>query len=116
MNHTDVLSEAVRVLKERDAKYGSVQEMFERASKLASIILDKEVTPYEISIILKCLKDARKKHDRFNIDHYADSINYEAFSYQLATADLDRSAEDSINLAIAKKFAPVTHEMDGENV
>ncbi len=52
MNHTDVLAEAVRILRERDTKYGDVQEMFERTAKLASIILDKEITPYEITVIL----------------------------------------------------------------
>lgn len=116
MNHTDVLSEAIRILKERDSKYGDVQEMFERTAKLASIILDKEVTPYEVVTIFKCVKDARKKNDPLNLEHYADNINYEAFAYQLKTAAFDRSIEDDINVAIAKKFAPVTQEMDGENV
>ena len=106
MNHTDVLAEAVRILRERDAKYGDVQEMFERTARLVSIILGKEVTPYEITVVLKCLKDARKKNDPLNLEHYADSINYEAFSYQLVTADADREAEDAVTFALAKKFAP----------
>ena len=106
MNHTDVLAEAVRILRERDTKYGDVQEMFERTAKLASIILDKEVTPYEITVILKCMKDARKKNDRLNLEHYADNINYEAFTYQLKTAELDREAEDAMTASIAQKFAP----------
>jgi len=106
MNHTDVLAEAVRILRERDTKYGDVQEMFERTAKLVSIILGKEVTPYEITVVLKCLKDARKKNDPLNLEHYADSINYEAFSYQLVTADADREAEDAVTSALAKKFAP----------
>jgi hypothetical protein len=106
MNHTDVLAEAVRILRERDTKYGDVQEMFERTAKLASIILDKEITPYEITVILRCLKDARKKNDPFNLEHYADNINYEAFTYQLKTAELDREAEDAMTASIAQKFAP----------
>jgi hypothetical protein len=106
MNHTEVLANAVAVLRERDVKYGPVQEMFDRTAKLASIILDREITPYEISIILRCMKDARKKHDRFNIDHYADAINYEAFAYQFATADIDKAADDAVTSALAKKFAP----------
>jgi len=106
MNHTEVLAEAVRILRERDAKYGDVQEMFERTAKLASIILDKEVTPYEITVILKCMKDARKKNDKLNLEHYADNINYEAFTYQFATASADRTAEDAVTAALARKFAP----------
>jgi hypothetical protein len=106
MNHTDVLAEAVRILRERDAKYGDVQEMFERTAKLTSIILGREVTPYEITVMLKCLKDARKKNDLFNLEHYADNINYEAFTYQLVTANIDRAADDAVTSALAKKFAP----------
>jgi len=106
MNHTDVLAEAVRILRERDTKYGDVQEMFERTAKLSSIILDKEITPYEITVILRCLKDARKKNDPFNLEHYADNINYEAFTYQLKTAELDQRSEDAVTASIAQKFAP----------
>lgn len=116
MNHTDVLGEAIRILKERGEKYGDVQIMFERAAKLASILLDREVKTYEVVTIVKCLKDIRKITDRFNIEHYVDNINYEAFSYQLVTADYDKSIEDDMTAAIAKKFAPVTQTTDGENV
>ena len=107
MNHTEVLTNAINILRDRDTKYGPVQEMFERTAKLASIILDRDVTPYEITVILKSLKDARKKYDRLNVEHYSDNINYEAFSYQFATAGLDEVAENQIAAELAKKLAPV---------
>ena len=107
MNHTDVLTNAINILRDRDTKYGPVQEMFERTAKLASIILDRDVTPYEITVILKCLKDARKKYDRLNVEHYSDNINYEAFSYQFATASTDQAAEDAVMSELAKKLAPI---------
>ena len=107
MNHTEVLTNAINILRDRDTKYGPVQEMFERTAKLASIILDRDVTPYEITVILKCLKDARKKYDRLNVEHYSDNINYEAFSYQFATASTDQAAEDAAMSDLAKKLAPM---------
>jgi len=107
MNHTEVLTNAINILRDRDTKYGPVQEMFERTAKLASIILDRDVTPYEITVILKCLKDARKKYDRLNVEHYSDNINYEAFSYQFATASTDQAAEDAAMSELAKKLAPM---------
>ena len=107
MNHTDVLTNAINILRDRDTKYGPVQEMFERTAKLASIILDRDVTPYEITVFLKCLKDARKKYDRLNVEHYSDNINYEAFSYQFATASTDQAAEDAVMSELAKKLAPI---------
>jgi len=116
MNHTEVLTNAINILRDRDTKYGPVQEMFERTSKLASIILDRDVTPYEITVIMKCLKDARKKYDPMNVDHYADNINYEAFSYQFATASTDQAAEDAVMSELAKKLAPMMPNSGEYNV
>lgn len=116
MNHTEVLTNAINILRDRDSKYGPVQEMFERTAKLASIILDRDVTPYEITVIMKCLKDARKKYDPMNVDHYADNINYEAFSYQFATASADQSAEDAVMSELAKKLAPIMPNSGEYNV
>ena len=116
MNHTDVLTNAINILRDRDTKYGPVQEMFERTAKLASIILDRDVTPYEITVILKCLKDARKKYDRLNVEHYSDNINYEAFSYQFATASTDQAAEDAVMSELAKKLAPIMPNSGDYNV
>jgi len=116
MNHTDVLTNAINILRDRDTKYGPVQEMFERTAKLASIILDRDVTPYEITVILKCLKDARKKYDRLNVEHYSDNINYEAFSYQFATASTDQAAEDAVMSELAKKLAPIMPNSGEYNV
>ena len=116
MNHTEVLTNAINILRDRDTKYGPVQEMFERTAKLASIILDRDVTPYEITVIMKCLKDARKKYDPINVDHYADNINYEAFSYQFATASTDQAAEDAVMSELAKKLAPMMPNSGEYNV
>ena len=116
MNHTDVLTNAINILRDRDTKYGPVQEMFERTAKLASIILDRDVTPYEITVILKCLKDARKKYDRLNVEHYSDNINYEAFSYQFATATTDQAAEDAVMSELAKKLSPMMPNSGEYNV
>ena len=116
MNHTEVLTNAINILRDRDTKYGPVQEMFERTAKLASIILDRDVTPYEITVILKCLKDARKKYDRLNVEHYSDNINYEAFSYQFATAGADEAAEDAVTAELAKKLAPMMPNNGDYNV
>lgn len=106
MNYTDVFAQAIATLRERGEKYGNAAEMFDRTARLATIILDKEISSFEVATILKCMKDARKKNDRFNVDHYIDAINYEAFAYQFVTADIDKAADDAVTSALAKKFAP----------
>jgi hypothetical protein len=115
MNHTDVLAEAVRVLRERDRKYGNVEEMFERTARLASIVLDEDISPYKIAIILKCLKDARKKNDPYNVEHYSDAINYEAFAYQFKTAALDQAADNAVTAELARKLAPELPNVEDYN-
>jgi len=110
MNHKDLLADAVATLRDRGNRYGPMEEMFDRTARLASIILDRTVTPYEITTILKCLKDARKKYDRANPEHYMDNVNYEAFSAQFITVPVEPSAadiaEDEMIRAMAQKLAP----------
>jgi len=116
MNYTDVFAQAIATLRERGEKYGNAAEMFDRTARLATIILDREISPFEVATILKCLKDARKKNDRLNVDHYIDAINYEAFAYQFATAGLDELAENQVAAELAKKLAPVNPYTGDENV
>ena len=116
MNYTDVFAQAIATLRERGEKYGNAAEMFDRTARLATIILDKEISPFEVATILKCLKDARKKNDRLNVDHYIDAINYEAFAYQFATASLDAETEDKLTAEFAKRFAPVMPDTGEFNV
>lgn len=114
MNHKDLLADAVATLRERGNRYGPMEEMFDRTARLASIILDRTVTPYEITTILKCLKDARKKYDRANPEHYMDNINYEAFSAQFMLAPVEPTpqdlAEDQMIRHMAQQLAPSRSE------
>jgi hypothetical protein len=105
MNHKDTLADAVATLRDRGNKYGPMEELFDRASRLSSILLDRTVTPYEITTILKCVKDARKKYDRHNPEHYIDGINYEAFSAQFITVPVEPSAEQLAEEAMIKQMA-----------
>ena len=113
MNHKDLLADAVATLRERGTRYGPMEEMFDRTARLASIILDRTVTPYEITTILKCLKDARKKYDRANPEHYMDNVNYEAFIIVPVEPTAADIAEDEMIRAMAQKLAP--HQPEGDN-
>lgn len=80
MNYTDLMKTALKTIEERGDQYGTVENNFNRISAIASAILDKRVTPYEIAIILHALKLARIGAAPNHADSYIDGINYLAFA------------------------------------
>lgn len=80
MDHREILREALRVLEERGRSYGGVEQSFERAAQLATLKLDRVVTPYEVAIVLESVKDARRAVNPFHFDSHLDGINYRAFA------------------------------------
>lgn len=57
--HQALLTEAARSFTEHMLDYGEPAKNYERASSLASILLNKPVTPYEIAIIKLAVKLSR---------------------------------------------------------
>jgi hypothetical protein len=80
MEHKAALQEALRILEDRGAVYGGVEQSFERAAQLATLKLDRVVTPYEIAIVLESVKDARRAVNPFHMDSHLDGLNYRAFA------------------------------------
>ena len=105
------MSQAVVTLKSRGNQYGPVESSFDRISQLATIILNKQITPYDVTMILTALKLSRMQDDRANADHYVDGINYMAFGAQFAGIldPADTSVEDEIS-AMARRLAPLTSD------
>jgi hypothetical protein len=80
--------------------------MFDNVSRIATVILGRIVTPFEIAMILHCVKLARISVDIKEPDNYVDGVNYMAFAAQFAGIERS-SAEDDEIAALARKFAPV---------
>ena len=85
MNHIEVMTQAVHTLRSRGDQYGPVEASFDRISKIASLILNMEVTPREVAAILHAVKLSRMSNDPSNPDHYIDGINYMSFMAQFST-------------------------------
>ena len=83
-NHTDILSQAIHTLRERGSQYGSVEATFDRAAKLATLMLNTEITAYEIAMMHVATKMARLQESRTLDDNYVDAMNYLAFAAQFA--------------------------------
>lgn len=89
MNHKEILYKAASILNEREKMYGDVTTLFENAAQLASIMTGKDLTKYDISVVMEAIKLARRRANPKLADHYIDNVNYTAFSAQFALNDIE---------------------------
>jgi hypothetical protein len=104
-------------LRDRHTQYGPEELCFDRISKIATVILNKEISPYDVSMIMVALKLGRLQDSRTLDDNYVDGINYLAFAAQFAKAktSIETAVEDDI-VAMAKRLSPKKPEnMNEEN-
>lgn len=85
MNHTQILTDAVLILRDRDAQYGSMEETMVRACEIFELITGKELSPYHANVFMHSLKLARIRTSPQKPDNYVDGINYLAFAGEFAT-------------------------------
>lgn len=90
MDHKEILADAINVLQDRGADYGSVDELFERACSIYNLITGESFTPWQANVWMTSLKMARIKTNRGKADNYIDGINYLAFAGQFAKAQPGR--------------------------
>lgn len=89
MEVKQILASALALINERGVEYGGIEENFERAAAIASLKLNKSITPYEIAIVLESIKDARRAVSPDHYDSHIDGINYRAFALSLSGAAPD---------------------------
>jgi hypothetical protein len=77
MKPSEMLKYAAEVLEERGAAYGEATDNFQLVADLATLRLGREVVPYEVAIIMVCLKQARLFSDPLSTDSRIDCANYE---------------------------------------
>ena len=115
MNHRKVLKEAASLLGERGKEYGPEDACFQRSADLATIILNKSISKYDVAMILHANKLARLQESRTKSDHYVDGINYLAFGAQFAgdSSSITVAVEDDIKV-MATRLAPDYHARNVE--
>ena len=87
VHHTDIFMHAAHTLRDRTEQYGSPSETYQRAAAIASITTGKQLTHYDIVMIIHAVKLSRMVTGRGNIGHYEDAINYLAFAAEFATEE-----------------------------
>lgn len=115
MDHKEALRLSAQTLSDRGREYGDPVKCFSDAATIASVMLRRPVTPYDIAKIMEALKLAREAESPHRADHYIDRINYTAFACQFSPASDPRDEVENGIMEIAKKFAPRSVETPSES-
>lgn len=110
MEYASIMQNAAKTYNERGEQYGNLENTHYRIAQIASLILGRPITPYDVAMIMHAVKLGRLQEDRANPDNYIDGINYFAFAGSFITAT---QVEDDI-AAMAKRFAPIRQENANE--
>jgi hypothetical protein len=89
MNHAEVLNQSASTIIDLTKKYGTRELVFHRASQLASLLLNRTVTPYEVTMITSALNLAHLQENRADSHNYVSAIANMAFSAQFAAVDVN---------------------------
>lgn len=86
MNHADVLRQSASAVNELTNAYGPREMVFDRAARLASILVNREVSPYEVAMITMALNLGHLQENRGDPKNYVSSIVNVAFAAQFGAA------------------------------
>jgi hypothetical protein len=84
MQHTKFLDEAKATIDSRAEQYGSPQQNLERIAAIATQMLAKPISAYDIAMIQVATKLGRMVASRSYEDNYLDAINYLVFAKELS--------------------------------
>ena len=80
MDPHKTLEEAAKIIGERGQDYGGIEDNFTRIASIATLILNVQITAYQVAMIHVATKLARMAGSRDKHDNYVDAVNYVAFA------------------------------------
>ena len=103
MKPAEMMHTAAAILEERGSSHGDAIDNFQLIADLATLRLGREVVPYEVAIIMVCLKQARLFFDPLNVDSRIDSVNYELLASLFADDYAKRKADTQAIITYKKR-------------
>jgi hypothetical protein len=100
LNPKVLLQMAQDVIDERGLNYGGIEDNFQLIADLSSLRLGRDIHPYEIAVIMACVKNARSFSTPDHLDSHIDGANYELFAATFA-ADYLKQKQQAGTLDIA---------------
>lgn len=80
----ELLDQAKATIGNRGEVYGGIENNFQLAADMASLRLGRDIHPYEVAVILCCVKNARAFATPDHEDSHIDAANYELFAATFA--------------------------------
>lgn len=112
-NAKQILSTSIDIIGSRAEEYGDASQSFSRASTIASTMLDKTITAYDVSIVLMAVKMARIAQNKTHIDSYVDLAAYTAFAAQFSNAKATDAVEaNRLQITSLKLTDEMTSQID----
>ena len=103
MNHADILRSCASKVNELDSSFGPRELVFDRAARIATILLNIELTAYDVSMIVTSLNLAQLQANRTDPESYVSAIVNVAFAGQFAAPS--KEADDIIDKGISESIA-----------
>ena len=112
-NAKQILSTSIDIIGSRAEEYGDASQSFSRASTIASTMLDKTITAYDVSIVLMAVKMARIAQNKTHMDSYVDLAAYTAFAAQFSNAKATEAVEaNRLQITSMKLTDEMTSQID----
>jgi hypothetical protein len=105
MNPKEILTAAAARIDDRGVNYGGIEQNFERAASLATLKLNRNISAYDVAIVMESVKDARRATCPDHYDSHIDGINYRAFALLLSGADKDRATVQEMIVKLSRDEA-----------
>ena len=104
MNPKVLLQMAQDVIDERGLNYGGIEDNFQLIADLSSLRLGRDIHPYEIAVIMACVKNARSFSTPDHLDSHIDGANYELFAATFAADYLKQKQQaGTIDIGFRKR-------------
>jgi hypothetical protein len=102
MDPIKTFAECSAIIDLRGNDYGGIEDNFRKIASIASLSTGREITAYEVAMVLVATKLARMSGARDKRDNYLDAINYLVFALEMkdgtaGTAGCDGSSFDAAN-------------------
>lgn len=91
----EMLIKSAELISERGQNYGTIENNFQLIADMFTLRAGREFHPWEVCVLLECVKDARMFANPTNIDNYLDGINYKAFAALFAEDYINSKAAAS---------------------
>jgi hypothetical protein len=103
MNPHELLNQAASIINARGEGYGGIENNFQLAADMASLRLGRDFHPYEVAIMMVCVKNARAFASPSHLDSHIDAVNYELFAATFAEDYLQSKAGTAAEIGYKRK-------------